>query len=135
MGRYDGACYEIVLGESYTPTKPGSVRLKVAKDRNGGVGAIGATAFELHFAPKDFGGTEVTWALPTAPENWRPTVIIAKIIEHLKLYGEAGKNELRNLGNHSAADKAIKILLEGGKLEVQIVGKKHIFKLANGGEE
>ena len=44
MRRYNGACYEIVLGESYTPTKPGSVRLKVAKDRNGGVEAIGATA-------------------------------------------------------------------------------------------
>lgn len=72
MRRYNGACCEIVLGESYTPTKPGNVRLKISKDRNGGVGAIGATAFELHFAPKDFGGTEVTWALPTAPENWRP---------------------------------------------------------------
>ena len=135
MGRYNGACYEIVLGESYTPTKPGNVRLKISKDRNGGVGAIGATAFELHFAPKDFGGTEVTWALAPAPENWRPTVIIAKIIEHLKLYGEAGKNELRNLGNHGTADKAIKILLDEGKLERQVIGKKHSFRLANGGEE
>ena len=74
MGRYNGACYEIVLKESYTPTKAGNVRLKISKDRNGGVGAIGATAFELHFAPKDFGGTEVKWAL--APDGFRPTVLM-----------------------------------------------------------
>jgi hypothetical protein len=128
MGRYNGACYEIVLGESYTPTKPGNVRLKVAKDRNGGVGAIGATAFELHFAPKDFGGTEVKWAL--APDSFRPTVLMSRIIEHLKSCGEAGKRELRELGNHSAIDKAIQLLLKENEIEMKTKGPKHIYRLA-----
>ena len=133
MGRYDGACYEIVLGESYTPTKPGSVRLKVAKDRNGGVGAIGATAFELHFAPKDFGGTEVKWAL--APDSFRPTVLMSRIIEHLKSCGEAGKRELRELGNHNAIDKAILLLLKENQIEMTTKGPKHIYRLAPKTEE
>ena len=128
MGRYNGACYEIVLGESYTPTKPGNVRLKVAKDRNGGVGAIGATAFELHFAPKEFGGTEVKWAL--APDSFRPTVLMSRIIEHLKSCGEAGKRELRELGNHSAIDKAIQLLLKENEIEMKTKGPKHIYRLA-----
>lgn len=133
MGRYDGASYEIVLGESYTPTKPGNVRLKVAKDRNGGVGAIGATAFELHFAPKDFGGTEVKWAL--APDSFRPTVLMSRIIEHLKSCGEAGKRELRELGNHSAIDKAIQLLLKENAIEMKPKGPKHIYRLAPETEE
>lgn len=133
MGRYDGACYEIVLGESYTPTKPGSVRLKIAKDRNGGVGAIGATAFELHFAPKDFGGTEVKWAL--APDSFRPTVLMSKIIEHLKAFGEAGKRDLRELGNHSAVDKALQLLLKEKTVVMEVMGQKHVFRLAPETEE
>jgi hypothetical protein len=128
MGRYDGASYEIVLGESYTPTKPGNVRLKVAKDRNGGVGAIGATAFELHFAPKDFGGTEVTWAL--APDSFRPTVLMSKIIEHLRSFKEATKTELRDLGNHGGVDKALQLLLKEKTVVMEVKGNKHIFSLA-----
>jgi hypothetical protein len=135
MGRYNGASYEIVLGESYTPTKPGHVRLKVSKDRNGGVGAIGTTVFELHFSPRDFGGTEAMWKEPPAPENFRPTTIMAKILEHLKLYTEAGKNDLRGLGNHNAVDKAVQILLEEDKIQKEVSGKRHIFRLAPGGQE
>ena len=39
------------------------------------------------------------------------------------------------LGNHSAAEKAIKILFVKGELQRQVIGKKHIFELAHGGEE
>ena len=41
----------------------------------------------------------------------------------------------KNNWGHGTADKAIKILLDEGKLERQVIGKKHSFRLANGGEE
>ena len=128
MGRYNGACYEIVLGESYTPTKPGHVRLKVAKDRNGGVGAIGTTVFELHFSPRDFGGTEARWEL--APDDFRPTCLMSRVLEQLKTYGSATKRELRELGGHNGVDKAIQLLMKEGAIIKEVNGLKHIFKLA-----
>jgi AAA domain len=128
MGRYNGASYEIVLGESYTPTKPGHVRLKVSKDRNGGVGAIGKTVFELHFSPRDFGGTEARWEL--APDEFRPTCLMSKVLEQLKTYGSATKRELRDLGGHTGVDKAIQLLMKEGSIIREVSGHKHVFRLA-----
>jgi len=129
MGRYNGASYELVLGESYTPTKPGHVQLKVSKDRNGGVGPIGAKVIELRFTPADNGSTETTWSEPPAPEDFRPTTIMAKIEEHLRIYREAGKRDLRDLGNHSAVDQALKLMLAEEKVVLRKNGNRHIFSL------
>lgn len=128
LGSYNGAVYEVTLGESYSPTKEGFVRLKVAKDRNGGVGAMGAMVAELHLSPSPNGQTITWWETPPEPGSFRPTALMEKVIKHLQIYGEATKTDLRGLGNSDWIDKAVEILLEDGDLELQRVGKKHIFR-------
>ncbi len=130
LGHYNGASYETTLGESYTPTKPGFVRLKVSKDRNGGAGPMGATVAELHFAPNPQGGTITLWKSPPEPGDFRPTAIIEKILAHLRTYGTATKRDLRGLGKHSYADAAVEILLKEGAIVVRGEGQKKVFALA-----
>jgi hypothetical protein len=134
LGHYNGVSYEATLGESYTPTKAGFVRLKVSKDRNGGVGPMGATVAELHFAPNPQGGTITLWKSPPEPGDFKPSHLMEKVKEHLRLYGEANKTELLKVGNHQWADEAIKQLLKDGAITMRAVGQRKIFSLANANE-
>lgn len=129
LGRYDGVSFEAVLAEPYTPDRAGFVRLKVSKDRVGGVGAIGSTAWEVHFVP-GVESTEVDFRLPPAPGSFRPTALMGKIVTHLTLYMTAGKRDLRALGKHDAVDKAIEILLNEGTIQCRKDGQKMVFQLA-----
>jgi hypothetical protein len=133
LGSYNGAVYETGLGESYSPTKEGFVRLKVAKDRNGGVGAMGANVVELHFAPGPGGGTIAHWQTPPDPDSFRPTAIMDKIVKHLATFGASGKRDLRELGKHDYVDKAVEFLLADGKIIVAQSGQRRVFSLAEGG--
>lgn len=129
LGHYNGASYEIALGESYTPTKPGFVRLKVSKDRNGGVGPMGANVAELHFAPGEAGSTITTWQDAPAPGSFRPTAIMDKITAHLRAHGEATKTELRELGKAEYVDKAIGIMIAESAITRRKDGQAHRFSL------
>jgi hypothetical protein len=129
LGRYDGVSFEAVLVESYTPDRAGFVRLKVSKDRVGGVGAVGQTVWEVHFSPEKE-KTCVEFRLPPAPGEFRPTAIMEKIKTHLTLYMMASKRELRSLGKHDAVDLAIEILLAEGVIESRKVGQKLEFRMA-----
>ena len=135
LGHYNGVSYEATLGESYTPTKPGFVRLKISKDRNGGVGPMGATVAELHFAPGPDGNTITLWKSPPEPGDFRPTAIMEKIVAHLRTYGTATKRDLRGLGKHAYADAAVEILLEEGTIVVRAEGQKKVFALAGEGDQ
>lgn len=128
LGHYNGASYEISLGEAYTPTKAGFVRLKVSKDRNGGVGPQGAIVAELHFAP-DEGRTVAEWREPEAKGYFKPTAIMEKIVRHLRTFGEASKRDLRSLGNSDWVDKATEILLAEGTISRRQVAQSHRFAL------
>jgi hypothetical protein len=130
-GRYDGVSYEIVMGKPYSPEQEGFVKLKIAKDRNGGVGPRGTIAAELHFIPGINGRTIASFREPEAkPEGgFRPTAIMEKIRKHLEVYGEDSKRNLRNLGNHQAAETAIRIMVEEGDLVMKTNGRSQMFSL------
>lgn len=132
LGRYDGVSFEAVLAEAYTPDRAGCLRLRVSKDRVGGVGSVGQTVWEVHFTPDDE-KTSVEFRLPPAPGEFRPTAIMEKIKAHLTLYMGASKRDLRGLGKHDAVDRAIEILLAEGEIEARKVGQKLEFKMASEG--
>jgi hypothetical protein len=111
-GRYDGVSYDIVSGERYTPKNEGYVKLKIAKDRNGGAGPRGSIIATLHFIPGSNGRTITSFREPADPQSFRPTKIMEKILKHLKSYTNANKRELRDLGNHRAVDTAVQILMD-----------------------
>lgn len=132
MGRYDGVSYEIVPAVSYTPTKAGFVKLRIAKDRNGGAGPGGAVVAELHFEPGGDGRTVVGFRQPEQQaegEAFRPTVIMDRIRKHLDFSITATKTELRRTGKAEYVDKALAIMIEDGELSLVTKGQSHIYSL------
>jgi hypothetical protein len=131
LGRYDGVSYSVELGKAYAPDVEGFLRLRVAKDRNGGVGPVGTVVSELHFIPDiNDGGTRLEWRQPEQAGDWQPTAIMEKVVKHLEIYGGASKRDLRGLGNHKYADRAIELLIESGTITRETQGKSHRFTLA-----
>jgi hypothetical protein len=131
-GRYDGVSYEIVMGKSYTPKDEGFVRIKIQKDRNGGVGTRGSIAAELHFIPNANGGTIVAFREPKEKQagEFRPTGIMDKIVKHLEGFNTANKRELRSLGKSQWVDLALKTLLDDEVIELKKVGCESIYSLS-----
>jgi hypothetical protein len=129
-GRYDGVSYEVVLGKSYTPTTKGFVILKVAKDRNGGVGPRGKSAAELHFTPNADGTTAIAFKKPECQEGgFRPTAIMDKILALLESQPRATKRELRACGKSQWVDTSIDILTRENKIQCNKVGQSLIYSL------
>jgi len=135
-GRYDGVAYEIVAAKPYTPTIEGFVKLKVAKDRNGGVGPRGHIAAELHFTPNHGGGTTPEFREPQdvpKDENgaFIPTAIMAKIVTFLEQHGESNTSALRTCGKAQYVDRALQVLLERGEIQSKNRGQSIIYSLTN----
>jgi len=128
LGRYDGLVLGVELGKAYTPEEPGFLRLRIAKDRNGGAGAAGDVLAEVHFTP-GLETTAVEFRPPQPKADFRPTAIMEKIIKHLEIYDTATKTELRKMGNHEWADKAIDTLVIEGAITVTRQGQKMTFSL------
>jgi len=85
-GRYDGVSYELTLGKAYSPTVAGYVKLKVTKDRKGGVGPQGTHVVDLHLTPAEK-GTDLKWVEPEFGEtdNSAPLVEMeAAILDYLQ---------------------------------------------------
>ena len=130
LGRYDGVSYEAELVEPYSPTIAGKVRLRVSKDRNGGAGVSGQVVAEIHFTPSPAcdDTTVVEFREPTeSGKQFKPTVIMAKICEHLEIFPDATRNDLRELGKHDWVDKAIKQLVSDGFMSVTKHGQRMKF--------
>ncbi|MFZ4483349.1 MAG: AAA family ATPase [Chthoniobacterales bacterium] len=127
MGHYNGVSYELEPGEEYTPGQSGFIKLKISKDRNGGVGPKHSVPFELAFDPDGEGKTLTSWR---AGSEWRPTKLMDKIVQHLKRHGSATKTELLELGSHTHVPKALDLLIDEGLVTKQTEGKKHQYKLA-----
>lgn len=128
LGRYDGAVYEIAPGKAYTPTQPGFVRLKISKDRCGGAGAFGQVVAEVHFAP-GHKGTAVVFKSPAGDGEFRPTTIMARIVDRLAA-GSASKREIRLCGKAEYVDQAIEILISEGQIVKSRDGQKDVFSLS-----
>lgn len=123
LGKFDGVCYCVELGKAYSPTSAGFVRLRVAKDRNGGVGMIGQEVAEIHFAPTGDNRTSVAFRAPANKEGrFIPTVLMERVSRHLEGHPYATTRDLRGLGKSQAIDQAIKELEVAGHISVSKVG-------------
>jgi len=149
-GRYDGASYAVETVKRYTPHLredkeagleevpgvPGFLRLRVAKDRNGGVGVpVGGVAAELHFDPMP-GRTWAQWQKPKEGP-WEPTAIMGKVVDYLEGNPGAGTVELRGKIRAKAetVDEAVRRLEALGIVVVTSVGKKSEHHLSPNGKE
>lgn len=132
LGAYDGVSCDLRVVEPYSPAKAGRVELRVAKDRLGGVGAMGAVAGEVEFTPWE-GGTRVTirGAAGTGAASNACDEMMRKICEHLEAHPDAVKRDLRDLGHASTVDEAIDELEKLGRLQVERggPGKRNHYRL------
>jgi hypothetical protein len=124
LGEWDGVVYEIELAKAYTPTEAGALRLKVCKDRNGGVGKIGDTALEIHFTPSgnEVNGLKMTsfrFALPSRGE-FSPTRCMEAVSRYLEINPEAKMADVREMGGFRAAviDQSLLSLEQDGFLKI-----------------
>jgi hypothetical protein len=131
-GRYDGVSYDIRAGIQYTPKQAGFVKLKIAKDRNGGAGPKGKIVVELHFTPGADGRTITEFREPaerTEGEEFRPTVIMGKIREHLAVHETANKTELRKVGKAEYVEAAVSLMLKEGEIRMEQKGQSKLYSL------
>lgn len=83
LGAVDGASYQVKVTSSFSRSKAGTMKLVVAKDRPGGVGAIGDVAAIATIDPKADGARVVVTLDPNTAElhrsdEWKPTVLMEK---------------------------------------------------------
>jgi hypothetical protein len=133
LGRYDGIVFEIELGEAYRLHQAGHVRLKIIKDRNGGVGCKGERYAEVHFLP-DEDKTRISFR-KTEEGPWKPTKIMASVVEFLRSEGRVCKTRVTDgvPGKKDTILQAIRELTDEGRIHVEVVGKTHFLELI--GEE
>lgn len=85
LGAIDGAAYQVKVRAAFSRHRAGRVDLVVAKDRPGGVGAIGETVATIHIEPSGAGELvrlRVEPPATTAPtDSWKPTRLMAKVAE------------------------------------------------------
>jgi hypothetical protein len=83
LGAVDGASYQVKVTSSFSRSKAGTMKLVVAKDRPGGVGAIGDVAAIATIDPKADGARVVVTLDPNTAElavgdSFRPTVLMER---------------------------------------------------------
>ncbi|CAN5583968.1 hypothetical protein BH09VER1_BH09VER1_40290 [soil metagenome] len=125
LGRYDGASYVVELGQGYSPTVAGYVRLHITKDRHGGVGCKFQYLADIHFTPDpENQRTQVEFRLasPNAlPASLEP--VMDKITRHLTAHPDACLRDLIALGGKSSnIHRAIDALQKAGRLLVESSG-------------
>jgi len=88
LGAVDGSAYLVKVVVPFSRTRAGRLRLVIAKDRPGGVGAIGDTAAIVDIEPKA-DGTRVLMRLTrdtgevSANDTWKPTVLMRRCADEL----------------------------------------------------
>lgn len=133
MGRYDGLVFSVEMGKPYTPTESGFVKLRIAKDRNGGVGAVKTIFAEVHFTPGDV-HTIIEFRSPDSVGDWKPTAAMEKVREHLSLVGECSKREVLDsiCMKKETVLLAISELIKNREIVMTQRGQTHLLKLAEG---
>lgn len=88
LASVDGASYLVKVTSAFSRHRSGTLKLIIAKDRPGGVGAIGETAAIASIEPKA-DGTRVLISLTrdtgevSRHDAWKPTVLMRKVSEEL----------------------------------------------------
>lgn len=81
----DGVSYQLKVRVPFSRHRPGRVDLVIAKDRPGGVGAIGETVATAHVTPHAAGELVTVRIDPHSTEaaaptdSWKPTVLMGKV--------------------------------------------------------
>lgn len=89
LGATDGATYQVKLARAFDRKRAGALRLIIAKDRPGGVGAIGDTAAVVTVEPHGDGERVMlrldpdTVALP-ATDRHKPTNVMAQVCHEIE---------------------------------------------------
>lgn len=88
LGAIDGAQYQLKVRVPFSRHRAGRVDIVVAKDRPGGVGAIGETVATMHVEPVAAGELVTIRLDPhlvdVAPtDSWKPTVLMGKVWQAL----------------------------------------------------
>jgi hypothetical protein len=133
LGRYDGVSYEVRLVKAYSRETEGSVRLVVAKDRCGGIGPQGTAVCDLVFTTDEDGKPDIYFAEPQEKpaKPFKPTALMEKISRHLEnAKVPLKKTELRGLGSHDWAEKAITQLVDLGHITLHRQGQALMHTLA-----
>lgn len=84
LGAIDGASYQLKVVTPFSRTRPGKVKIIVAKDRPGGVGSLGETVGIVTITPHGDGARVVTTLEPnvenqTPGDTWKPTHIMDRV--------------------------------------------------------
>lgn len=90
LAAVDGASYEILVSQPFSRHKAGRILLRIAKDRPGGVGAIGEIAAAVSIEPHADGTLvdihlEPPQLIPAEP--WKPTHLMQRVSEQLEQNG------------------------------------------------
>ena len=139
VGSYDGVVYEILTGKPFSPTQSGHIKLRIAKDRNGGAGARGEIVAELHLTPGTDGRTITTFKHPKANDSKKEpmpsvgTVDLTpykdRITKFLLDKPYAKTSEILQLGGKGEnLSNALKEMV-GQTVAVRKEGKKHLHFL------
>lgn len=84
LAAVDGATYQVKVTSAFSRHRAGTMKLVVAKDRPGGVGAIGDVAAVATIEPKADGARVLIRLDPNtveiaASDPWKPTVLMEKV--------------------------------------------------------
>lgn len=89
LAAVDGATYQVKVVSPFSRHRDGKMKLIVAKDRPGGVGAIGDVAAVAHIEPKADGARvlirlERDTGEIASSDTWKPTVLMARVSAELE---------------------------------------------------
>lgn len=131
MGRYDGAVYSLDQEKPFSRDCAGMVRLTVAKDRNGGVGAVGTQVGDLHITPMGEGAVKITLT-PASDEKWKPTIVMERVCTFLGTNDGANKSQIRRgvSGRGEHIDQAIAELIKLGNVNTEKEGQSVLHYLS-----
>jgi hypothetical protein len=115
IGHYDGVTYSLRLVAPYGPMVAGRIELKVAKDRNGGVGPANLIVCEIMFSPNGDGTTAFEFIDPpdTAMHSLQ---LLKKISDFLQRHPDSSKRAIREAmdSRNEAVDNALDYLIKNG---------------------
>ncbi len=138
LGALDGAAYQVKVAQSFSRNKSGVIRLVVAKDRPGGVGAIGETAALIKIEPHGGGERVIVSVEPyseelAATDPHKPTHVMTLISKEIEeaVTPVTKKNVEHLIGSKAKkatiAEAVARLLTEGYVTEVR-QGRSKVLK-------
>lgn len=123
LGVIDGATYQLKVSQPFSRTREGKIRMVIAKDRPGGVGALNETAAIVTITPHGDGARVVIAVDPnvegtSAGDPWKPTHIMARVSRivaesSVPLTATAIRSALPHSKPKHVADAVARLVTEG----------------------